>query len=633
VYDRYHARIYYYNLRFLYQEELAEEATADVFIQLWKKRSMLNPEGIILPFLYKLAKDISINYLKKIASSERLKQEYIEHFLLFKEDTQEDKLIKLEEWENLISQIELLPPKRKEILKLRYQEGLDYKSIAQKLNISPHTVKVQLVKARKFLKYKRELPETKLPKERVKNYKEFHKEFEIEKTQNQAARCMDCGVPFCHNGCPLGNIIPEFNDAVHRGEWLEAFQILSETNNFPEFTGRICPAPCEKSCVLGINNPPVAIEHIEKTIAEIAFEQGYVRPQPPAMRTGKRIAIIGSGPAGLAAAAQLNKVGHFVTVFERDDRVGGLLRYGIPDFKLEKWVLERRIAIMEAEGIRFQTNTNVGVNIAIEEILERFDSIILAGGSTVPRDLMIEGRDLKGVHFAMAFLKQNNQRVAGDVFPTEEEILATNKNVVVIGGGDTGSDCVGTSNRQGASSVTQLELLFQPPVERAADTPWPLWPLELRTSSSHEEGCERNWSVLTKAFVADKKGNLKALKIANIEWKTPKKGERPTFVEIEGTEREIPCELAFLAVGFINPQYKGMLEQLGVELDARGNVKAENYQTNHKKIFVAGDMRRGQSLVVWAISEGREAAKAVDTFLMEESLLKSKTVSAFEVLI
>lgn len=480
-----------------------------------------------------------------------------------------------------------------------------------------------------FLTYDRELPTTKNPKERIKDYKEIYQEFGEDKTKNQAARCMDCGIPFCHSGCPLGNIIPEFNDAVYRGEWLEAFEILSETNNFPEFTGRICPAPCEQACVLGINSPPVAIEHIEKSIAEIAFEQGYIRPKPPAIRTGKKVAVVGSGPAGLAAAAQLNKAGHFVTVFERDDRAGGLLRYGIPDFKLEKWVVERRLAIMEAEGIRFRMNANVGENIPTEEVLEKFDAIVLTGGSTIPRDLPIKGRELNGVHYAMDFLKQNNQRVAGDTFSAEEILFATGKNVVVIGGGDTGSDCVGTSNRQEATSVTQLELLAKPPDVRAENTPWPLWPLELRTSSSHEEGCERNWTILTKEFVGDEKGNLKALKIVNVEWKMPGDGGRPTFVEIEGTARELPCELVLLAIGFVHPQKKGLLGQLGVELDARGNVQAENYQTNVEKVFAAGDIRRGQSLVVWAISEGREAAKAVDEYLMGESMLEAKASSYF----
>jgi glutamate synthase (NADPH/NADH) small chain len=481
-----------------------------------------------------------------------------------------------------------------------------------------------------FLKYNRELPTTRPPKERIKDYKEFYQEFDTKKTNEQAARCMDCGVPFCHSGCPLGNIIPEFNDAVYREEWLEAYQILNETNNFPEFTGRICPAPCEKSCVLGINSPAVAIEHIEKSIIETAFEKGYIQPNPPAIRTGQSVAIVGSGPAGLAAAAQLNKVGHLVTVFERDDRVGGLLRYGIPDFKLEKWVIDRRIAIMEAEGVRFKTNANVGENVSTDELLQGFDAVILTGGSTVPRNLPIEGRDLKGVYYAMDFLKQNNQRVAGDEFSKEKTVLATDKNVIVIGGGDTGSDCVGTSNRHGAESVTQLELLVKPPDSRDKSTPWPLWPLELRTSSSHLEGCDRNWAILTKRFVGNDAGELTGIEIVNIEWKTPEGGGRPTFVEIEGTAKVIPCELALLAIGFVHPQREGMLEQLGVELDQRGNVQATNYQTNNEKVFVAGDMRRGQSLVVWAISEGREAAKAVDEYLTGSSVLESKTASYLE---
>lgn len=479
-----------------------------------------------------------------------------------------------------------------------------------------------------FIKYKRELPKSKNPKERINDYKEFYEEFGVEKTKKQAARCMDCGVPFCHSGCPLGNIIPEFNEAVYEGNWLEAFQILSETNNFPEFTGRICPAPCESACVLGINNSPVAIEHIEKSIAEIAFEKGYIRPNPPAIRTGKKVAVVGSGPAGLAAAAQLNKAGHFVTVFERDDRIGGLLRYGIPDFKLEKSVIDRRLAILEAEGVRFKTNANVGESIPVQSILDGFNAVVLTGGSTIARDLPIEGRNLKGVHFAMDFLKQNNQRVAGDIVFDTEEILATGKNVVVIGGGDTGSDCVGTSNRHGAKNITQLELLAKPPAGRSETTPWPLYPLQLRTSSSHEEGCNRNWAILTKEFMSDENGNLTGLKIARIEWKIPASGGRATFVEVPDTEQVIPCELALLAIGFVHPQRKGLLEQLGVDLNARGNVQTENYQTNVSKVFAAGDMRRGQSLVVWAISEGREAARAVDEFLMDGvSLLEKKEES------
>jgi glutamate synthase (NADPH) small chain len=461
-----------------------------------------------------------------------------------------------------------------------------------------------------FLKYERELPTARKPAERIKDYKEIYQEFGEEKTVRQAARCMDCGVPFCHNGCPLGNVIPEFNDAVYAEDWLGAFKILSGTNNFPEFTGRICPAPCEAACVLGINQPPVAIEHIEKSIVEVAFERGYIQPQPPAFRNGKKVAVIGSGPSGLAAADELNKSGYWVTVFERNDRIGGLLRYGIPDFKLEKWVLERRLALMEEEGVRFVINANVGVNIDPKELLREFDALVLCGGSTVPRDLEIPGRNLKGVHFAMDFLEQNNRRVVGEAIPESEAILATGKHVIVIGGGDTGADCVGTSNRHGAASVTQIELLAKPPEKRDPDT-WPNWPMILRTSSSHEEGCDRHWAVVTKEFIGDGNGNLCGLKLADVKWgKNPDTGQY-SMMEIEGSEREIPCDLALLAIGFVHPQFEGLLQQLGVEVDSRGNVRDENYRTNVEKVFVAGDMRRGQSLVVWAIAEGRAVAQAL----------------------
>lgn len=479
-----------------------------------------------------------------------------------------------------------------------------------------------------FLEHTRELPTSRDPKERINDYKEIYEPFSEEKTIQQASRCMDCGVPFCHSGCPLGNIIPEFNDAVYQEDWQQAYDILSSTNNFPEFTGRICPAPCESSCVLGINQPPVTIEHIEKNIIEKAFELGYVQAQIPKVRTGKKVAVVGSGPSGLAAAAQLNKAGHWVSVLERADRIGGLLRYGIPDFKLEKKVIDRRLEVMKAEGITFQTNANVGVNIAIQELVDDYDAIVLCGGSTIPRDLNIEGRKLKGVHFAMDFLQQQNQRVAGDDIETNN-IWATDKHVVVIGGGDTGSDCVGTSNRHGAASITQIELLSKPPTERGVDNPWPEWPMILRTSSSHQEGADRQWAILTKAFIGDENGKLKALKLVNIEWKQPEGGGRPNLVELEGTEREIPCDLALLAIGYVHPQHEGMLAELAVDLDRRGNVAAPiagklAYQTSIPKIFAAGDMRRGQSLVVWAISEGREAARSVDTYLMGSSTLEAK---------
>jgi glutamate synthase (NADPH) small chain len=476
-----------------------------------------------------------------------------------------------------------------------------------------------------FLEFSREMPSKRPVKERVNDYREFVEKYPSQKLNQQAARCMDCGVPFCHHGCPLGNIIPEFNDAVYRQSWREAYEILSSTNNFPEFTGRICPAPCESSCVLGINQPPVAIEEIEKHIIEIAFEKGFVKPHKPNLRTGKKVAVVGSGPAGMAAAAQLNAAGHSVTVFERDDAPGGLLRYGIPDFKLEKWVVDRRISIMEEEGIVFQCNAEVGVNVSVNDLLRQFNAVVLAGGSTIPRDIQIPGRDLKGIHFAMEFLTQQNKRVSRVLDKNEEPILAKGKHVVVIGGGDTGSDCVGTSNRHEARSITQFELLPKPPESRTPQMPWPTYPMILKISSSHEEGVERQWAVNTKEFIGDGNGNLKALKIVDLEWKIGESG-KAQFVEIEDTTREIPCDLALLAMGFVHPQHEGLINDLAVELDERGNVRAneKSYQTNIQKIFTAGDMRRGQSLVVWAISEGRECARKVDEFLMGHSLLETR---------
>lgn len=487
-----------------------------------------------------------------------------------------------------------------------------------------------------FKEFTREMPGKVSVQERLHHYGEFVERYSEAKLNEQSARCMNCGVPFCHSGCPLGNVIPEFNDAVYRKDWKEAYDVLTSTNNFPEFTGRICPAPCESACVLGINQPPVAIEEIEKHIIEIAFEKGFVTPRKPNLRSGKKVAVIGSGPAGLAAAAQLNYAGHQVTVFERDDRPGGLLQYGIPDFKLEKWVVERRIKLMEEEGVVFQCHANVGVNVQVNDLLREYSAIVLACGSTVPRDLSIPGRELKGVHFAMEFLKQQNKRNAGrdplahvtiesNILP--EHLLAKGKNVVVIGGGDTGSDCVGTSNRQGALSVTQFELLPKPPAERNAFMPWPGYPMVLKTTTSHEEGCDRHWAVATKEFVGDGNGNLKALKIVDLQWKASEDGRPAQFVEMPGTEREIPCEFALLAMGFLYPQQQGLLNMLEIELDNRGNVKAaeKSYQTNLPKIFAAGDVRRGQSLVVWAISEGREAARKVDEFLSNgNSVLETK---------
>jgi len=408
-----------------------------------------------------------------------------------------------------------------------------------------------------FKEFNRELPQARDPKERVNDYKELYLDFEDKKTKKQAARCMDCGIPFCHNGCPLGNNIPEFNDAVYEENWELAAQILHSTNNFPEFTGRICPAPCEASCVLGIIKPPVAIEHIEKSIAEKAFELGLIQPQLPKVRTGKKIAIVGSGPAGLAAAAQLNKAGHWVTLFEKDKRIGGLLRYGIPDFKMEKWIIDRRLAVMEEEGVVFKTGVHVGKDITAEQLEDEFDAIVITTGAGVPRNLPIPGRELKGVHYAMEFLTQQNQRVSGDWLTNDSDIWATDKHVVVIGGGDTGSDCVGTSNRHRAASVTQIELMPKPPTERSEDNPWPQWPMILRTSSSHEEGAERNWSIMTKEFVDDGQGNVKGLKLAKLEWKVSEKDGRPMFEEIPGSEYEIPCDLALLAIALCTPNATG----------------------------------------------------------------------------
>lgn len=476
-----------------------------------------------------------------------------------------------------------------------------------------------------FLEFEREAP-VKIPvAERVTNFHEFVQRFSDAELNHQAARCMDCGVPFCHSGCPLGNIIPEFNDAVYRKSWKEAYEILSATNNFPEFTGRICPAPCESACVLGINQSPVSIEEIEKHIIEIAFDKGYVQAKKINIRSGKKVAVIGSGPAGLAAAAQLNYAGHTVTVFERDDEPGGLLRYGIPDFKLEKWVVDRRINLLEEEGIIFKCNANVGVNIPVKDILENYDAVVLAGGSTVPRDLPVKGRDLTGVYFAMQYLKQQNKfnaeknpfansDIESNIYP--ELINAFGKNVIVIGGGDTGSDCIGTAKRQGAESITQLELLPQPPKSRTHLMPWPVYPMLLKTTSSHEEGCDREWAIATKEFLHDENGKLRALKLVNLEWKFLEDGRAAGFQEVNG-QMELPCELVLLAMGFVNPQFEGMLSEMDIVLDERKNIKAntKSYQTNQKKIFTAGDMRRGQSLVVWAINEGRECAEKVNLFL------------------
>ncbi|RBM70607.1 glutamate synthase [Vibrio tarriae] len=482
-------------------------------------------------------------------------------------------------------------------------------------------------KATGFLEFGRELPKKIDPAERIKNNKEFVLNQEFGKKINQqASRCMDCGVPFCHNGCPIGNIIPEFNDAVYRDSWEEAWNILSSTNNFPEFTGRVCPAPCETACVLGINQDPITICNIEKTIVERAYQEGYAKPKTPRSRTGKTVAIIGSGPAGLAAAEQLNAAGHSVTVFERDEKVGGLLRFGIPDFKLGMDVIDRKINLMEQAGVKFVVNAHIGVDINAQQLRQEFDAVLLTGGSTVPRDLSIPGRDLKGVYFAMQFLAQNNRRANG-MDLKGEEIHAKGKHVVVIGGGDTGSDCVGTSNRHGAASITQVEIMPIPPQKRPVNMPWPQYPMILRTSTSHEEGCERHWNILTKEFIGNEQGEVTGLRIADIVWKDAALGERPSFDEVAGSERVIACDMAFLAMGFLHPEPHGVLAQLGIKLDERGNVATQDFATNQKGVFAAGDMRTGQSLVVRCINEGRECARAVDTFLMGNTHLEAKADS------
>jgi glutamate synthase (NADPH/NADH) small chain len=460
-----------------------------------------------------------------------------------------------------------------------------------------------------FLEIGRITPERRAIDERIHDWKEVYKDFPEDKLKAQAARCMDCGVPFCHQGCPLGNIIPDWNDLVYRDRWKEALQRLLATNNFPEFTGRICPAPCEGSCVLGINSDPVTIKNIEVTIIDRAFKEGIIKASPPAVRTGKRVAVVGSGPAGLAAAAQLNQAGHWVTVFERDDRIGGLLRYGIPEFKMEKWVLQRRLDIMVEEGIKFRTNANVGVNVPVEELRRDFDSILLAGGATAARDLPVPGRELDGIYFAMHYLTLQNKRCEGDSIADSEFISAKDKHVVIIGGGDTGADCLGTVHRQGARSVVQFELLPKPPAERAADNPWPNWPNIFRTSSAHEEGGGREYSVLTKSFTGN--GRVQKLHGVHVEF------EGRNIKEVAGTEFTIDADLVLLAMGFLGPERDGMLSHLGVELTDRGNVDVNaDKMTSVPGIFAAGDMARGQSLVVWAIREGRVAARGIDKYLM-----------------
>jgi len=463
-----------------------------------------------------------------------------------------------------------------------------------------------------FLEIQREQPTRRKADERIKDWFEIYEPFPEEKQREQGARCMDCGVPFCHTGCPVNNLIPDWNDLVYNNRWEAAIRRLHSTNNFPEFTGRICPAPCEAACVLGINQPPVSIKLIERSIVERGWDEGWIHPEPPEQATGKRVAVVGSGPAGLAAAQQLRRAGHSVTVYEKNDRIGGLLRYGIPNFKLEKTVIDRRIDQMRAEGVQFLTNAHVGVNLPVEALTAQFEAILLCGGSEHPRDLSIPGRELKGIHYAMEFLPQQNRRNEGDVVDPSIAILATGKRVLIIGGGDTGADCLGTSHRQGAKSVHQFEIMPKPPDQRAASTPWPLWPMQLRTESSHEEGGVRDWSINSIKFTGDAEGNVKQLHGVRV-------GPPPKFEAIAGSDFTLDVDLVLLAMGFLGPVRSGMIEKLGLTLDARGNIATTNYMSSVDGIFAAGDMRRGQSLVVWAIAEGRKAAAAVDTYLSKQA--------------
>ncbi|MEZ5446053.1 MAG: glutamate synthase subunit beta [Gammaproteobacteria bacterium] len=467
-----------------------------------------------------------------------------------------------------------------------------------------------------FLEFHRAKQPYRPVKERVLDWKQVMAGWADDALKQQASRCMDCGIPFCHQGCPLGNLIPDWNDLVYNNRWREAIDRLHVTNNFPEFTGTLCPAPCEGACVLGINDDPVTIKAVELAIIDRAFKEGLVVAQPPAKLTGKKVAVVGSGPAGLAAAQQLRRAGHEVTVFERDDRIGGLLRYGIPEFKMEKRVLNRRLEQMRAEGVTFRTGAHIGVNLPVESLRRDFDAIVLTGGACHARDLNIPGRELKGIHLAMEFLTQQNRRCEGDTVPENESITTKDKHVVILGGGDTGADCIGTSHRQGAKSVTSLEIMPRPPEKRGENNPWPEWPVIYRTASAHEEGGERLYAVSTKRFVGDAEGNVKALELVKVELKKGADG-RMAFEEVPDSVHTIPADRVFLAMGFLGPEKPGMIEQLGVKLTDRGNVAHdENWMTSVPGVFTAGDMQRGQSLIVWAIAEGRSAAAGVDRYLM-----------------